>query len=196
MAGDRDERLDWAHLPHGVEPESLWSCLHDAKLRGTRSDLAGGTLVLVFESVHLREHLGLPDDWRFELHFAGVRSARATGWVRPEPPHLNGLGSEEQSRLTNQHFQTGREESMTWSQFERMLDNAALDILDADLACGPNVVAMRFGGMLDGDQWHQLIVQAGELSVRRSDDLPSSLDELQGLGEAYWTAFSQRQPPE
>lgn len=173
MSDTFEAELDWDHLPPGLAPLSLWRCLHDAYLTCCRSHLRERSLVLEFRSVHLKAHFNLPADWRFQFHFSKVQS----------------LAVEASSH--------GREESISWSAFELALaaDDCEFSVLEAHLIQqGERGVALRLGGKLDGDEWHQLTLQADALTVTRSDADSFSLEGLLALGEAYWDEFSQRRP--
>ena len=171
---------DWDHLPPGVVPTSLWSCLHDGYLSSSRSDLAGQSLVLEFDVHYLREHHGLPENCRFEFDFAGVQSVRASAYLRSTAAQL-GHGVE-----------PGRVESMSWAALEAALPDAPLDVYNAQLVQTDGGVALRIEGVLDGNDWCELVVRASRLSVHRSDGECFNLSELIGLGDAYWEAFARR----
>src|SRR5687768_16664933 len=98
--------VDWVHLPAGVEPRSLWSCLHDTELTAASSDIWNRSLVLEFNVLHLLEHHRLPDDLRFRFCLSEVRAVRAAAFVYPEPPPPNGVAGDCTSRV--------RDESVSW----------------------------------------------------------------------------------
>jgi hypothetical protein len=203
MADEGRAELDWIHLPQGVEPASLWDCLHDAALRAIRSDPWQRSVMLEFDVFYIREHHHLPDNCLFEFYFTDIRSVRAITYSYPDPPKLNGMSIpappaivgmrvEDKLRLKGEYVQKGRYETVTWGEFEKALADAEFEVHDAEIVQGEEVVTLRLWGMLGGEDWHQLVLRASRLSVHRSDDVAFSLDDLIALGNAYWEAFSQR----
>src|SRR4051812_13476750 len=117
--GERVRRLelDWVHPPPSIEPQSMWNCLHDGELQSVHADTLERSLELAFEVSYLQEHHRLPDDLLFQFRFSGVRSVRATTFIRwPGPfPNTEGKPREEESQLIREYWSKGREESVTWS---------------------------------------------------------------------------------
>jgi hypothetical protein len=79
-----------------------------------------------------------------------------------------------------------------WRELEKALVEADLDVLNADIVEGEEVVTLRLEGMLDDEEWYELVLRAGWLAVRRSDGTACSLQALMSLGSAYWEEFSRR----
>jgi hypothetical protein len=104
---------DWIHLLHGMQPLSLWSCLHDAHLRTVRSDILNGSVVLEFESPHLQGRRGIPDNTVFRFLLTGVSSLRAATYVNWPglPPDLTDKSFAEQNLLVEAYQAQRREES-------------------------------------------------------------------------------------
>ena len=191
---ERSLELDWIHLPPGTEPQSLWTCLHDAELQSVRSDTLERSLDLAFEVSYLRTHHHLPDDLLFQFRFTGVTSVRVTTFVHwPGPrPDKEGKSNEEQSYLVRECQSKGREESVNWDRFEANLKQSSLLVYDADLASGVRGSSLRLEGNWDDEYWYTIFIPSHELSVHRSDGAPFSLTELQRLGEDYWNHFAGR----
>ena len=195
MSDPSAANLDWVHLVSGVEPRSLWSCLHDAYLRSIQSDPLERSAVLEFETLHLQGWRGTPEDLRFRFLLTGVSSVRAaTGVPWPGPaPDVTGKPYEEQNRLIEAYQAKWREESVSWREFEeRLATGIRFEVLHAELAQHERTATLYLGGMLDDEAWHSLFLRAAQLSVSRSDGEPFSLDALIALGDDYWEAFSQR----
>jgi hypothetical protein len=143
---------------------SLWDCLHDGTLTALRGDAEQGAVSLEVDVFYVREWLRLPEICRFSIELHGVRSALARG-VEGEKP---------------------------WHDVSSAVAAAYCDISDASLERSTGSVCLRLSGMVDGDEWVQLEVEAAGLDVKRSDGAPFGLDELVAAGEEYWEAFSQR----
>jgi hypothetical protein len=203
MSENRVE-IDWVHLPASVEPQSLWTCLHDAELTAVTSDLWNRTVVLEFDVLHLRKHHHLPEDLRFRCRLCDVRSVRAVAFAYPEPPLLNGLtlpappevagmSVEEQLHLKGEYTARGRDESVSWGSFEAALADTRFEVLEAEFVQNSETVALHLEGRLDDEYWYRLFLQAGSLAVERSDGAACSLERFIALGDAYWEAFSSRE---
>ena len=187
--------LDWVHLPPGVQPRSLWSCLHDAYVRSIRSDTLERSVHLEFETPHLQGWRGTPEDLRFCFLLSGVSSVRVATCVPwPGPaPDVTGKPYAEQNRLIHAYQAKWREESVNWREFEERLSTGiSLEVLHAELAQNESSATLYLGGRLDYDEWHSLYLRAAQISASRSDGEPFSLDALIALGDDYWEAFSER----
>ena len=69
-----------------------------------------------------------------------------------------------------------------------------LDIADAALATSKDSLALRLRGHLNYAVYHEVFLRAERLTISGSNGKIFGLKEFQGLGEAYWEAFSRRQP--
>jgi len=188
--------FDWVNLPPGAIVQSLWSCLHDASLREIHSDLLGWRVTVEIDSHHLRVFRGLADDVRFLIEMAGVRSVRAEtftfwpgGFTRPP-----GISRAEESRLIKDYWGRGRNESVSWRDFEAAVLVSRLELKDAGVAFGDETVALQLGGHLGGDRYYTAFFRADRLVIGRSDGQDFGLDQLVSWGEAYWDAFARREP--
>lgn len=204
MSADAAPELDWVHLPPGVEPESLWACLHDSYLIRSRSNLWERTVTLDFRSYHLQAHFELPEDWEFQFRFEQVAAVRVFTYQSPTHPESEAIEAsgrelthEEHYRLATEANAHGRQETASWSSFELALadEDTSFDVLDAEYVRQEDAtITLRLGGMLDSSDWHQLVIRAGNLTVLRNDQESFSLEELITMGEAYWEDFSRRRP--
>lgn len=204
MNSDSVPELDWVHLPPGVEPESLWDCLHDSYLIRSRSNLWERTVTLDFRSYHLQEHFELPEDWEFQFRFEQVAAVRVFTYQTPKHPEREAievsgraLTHEEDYRLSVEAHERDRLETASWSSFELALvdEDTSFDVLNAEYVQREDgALTLRLGGMLHGSNWHQLVIRAGNLTVLRSDRESFSLEELLTMGETYLEDFSRRRP--
>src|SRR5262249_50862472 len=134
--------LDWVHLPSSSATRSLWTCLHDARLESVRSERLERSVTLSFDVWYIRDHHQLPEDLRFRFCLAGVRSVRAVTFVHwpgagPGRDVLLGKSYEEQTRLVDEYQSKGREESVSWTEFEEAVTpDAFLDLRHAELVTG------------------------------------------------------------
>jgi len=181
---------DWVHLPPGVEAEHLWHALHDARVCNIRSESNAGVVDLECDSTHIRDFHGLPEEWRFRFRFSGVRSVRAVAFRFPQLDYF-GKTPEEQARLYSEAARKGREETVGWREFEREVRDTQFEVTDAAFVRSEDEVALRLGGFLASGPWSCIYIRAAQLTVDRSDGISFSLDELKGMGEAYWEAFSR-----
>jgi hypothetical protein len=189
---------DWTHLPPNTNPLSLWECLHDAIIQTLHSDRVSCALTLELDVFYIREHHGLPDGLRFILRFDGVSSVRANVFaVWPGELSLPpGASPEERNRAIGEVQAKSREQSVSWSALETALEaeGVTFDIYAAELAEGENSVALRLQGYLDSEDYDELFIRAGSLSLSTSDGKGLTLQEFRQMGELYWDAFEQRQP--
>ncbi len=188
---------DWANLPQGAVTEYLDAWLHDACVESIRSDLLKRAISLHCDLEHLRAFHSWPEEFRFVLWLEGVQSARAYRYsiwpgefsVPPESSH------EEESRLVLEYQAKWREESLSWTEFEKAIsreDEQVLDIADAALATSEDLIALRLRGHLNYTVYHEVFLRAEKLVISGSDGRIFGLKELQELGEAFWEDFSRR----
>jgi hypothetical protein len=117
MILDDERTVDWVNLPAGLEETIIWACLHDANLQSIRTDALERLLSLEFEVTHLNEH---KDALRFIFTLSGVESIRALKWQNWSGDfHApTDVSYDENIRLVSEYKAKGREESVTWSDFE------------------------------------------------------------------------------
>jgi hypothetical protein len=171
--------------------------LHDGELITIRSDLFARTVILAFQIRHLNAFHQFPDDCRFSLEFLRVSSVRATRWSQ-WPGEIQvpaGTSRAEESRLIDEYQAKWREESGSWASVEDQLSSgnvSELDISNADLAVGPDAVALRLETQSEDQGFQVLTIAAEELRIRRTHDIELSLEDFVRLGKDYWTAFANR----
>jgi hypothetical protein len=188
---------DWANLPQGAVPEYLDAWLHDACVESIRSDLLKRTVSLHCDIEHLREFHRLPEGFQLILRLEGVQSARVHRYsIWPgefsAPP---GLSHEEESRLVLEYQAKWREESLSWTEFEKAITRECeqvLDIADAAFATSKDLIALRLRGHLNYTVYHEVFLRAEKLIISGSDGRVFGVKELQELGEAFWEDFSRR----
>ena len=71
-------------------------------------------------------------------------------------------------------------------------DDGELEVLHAELALGPGIVALRLDTQSEDEGFQVLTIVAEELRIHRNGDVQVTLDDFIRLGEAYWTAFANR----
>jgi hypothetical protein len=191
--------LDWANLPQGTLTEYLDATLHDAEIVSIRSDLLERKISIICDVEHLREFHHLPEGFQLILELEGVQSARVFRYsIWPGdfsvPP---GVSHEAESRLVLEYQAKWREESFSWADFEKSITREyaqVLDIADATLATSKESVALRLRGHHNYTVYHEVFLRAKKITIFGSNERVFGLKELQELGEAYWEAFSRRQP--
>jgi hypothetical protein len=188
---------DWVNLPQGTLTEYLDASLHDAEAVSIRSDLLQRTLSIRCDISHLCRFHRLPDGFQFILELEGVQSARVFRYpIWPgEFSVPSGLSHEEESRLVLEYQAKWREESLSWTEFEKAItreDGQILDIADANLATSKDSVALRLRGHVNYTAYHEVFLRAEKLTILGSDGRIFGVKEFQELGEAYWEAFSRR----
>jgi len=190
------ERVDWTHLPHGVEPLTLEGALHDGTLCAIRSDRMACSVELVIDVAHLREHFGLDESMRVVLRIDGVASVRAEQYeVWPGPrPELVGLSHAEQQQLVDAYRTKWRAVSVDWTEFEQRVSQESLWILDAELALSDDSLTFTANGEVSDNDWYKFFVSGRTLEIARTDGVPCSFDELRAMGTAYWDAFAACAP--
>ena len=188
---------DWTNLHHGALTEYLDVSLHDAEIVSIRSDLLERTVSIHCDVEHLREFHGLPEGFQLILGLEGVQSARVFRYsIWPGefsvPP---GVSREEESRLVLEYQAKWREESFSWTEFEKAITRECrqvLDIADAALATSKESVALRMRGHLNYTVYHEVFLRAEKLTILGSNGRIFGVKEFQEFGKAYWEAFSRR----
>jgi hypothetical protein len=193
---DRPKLTDWVNLPEDVRTVSLWDTLHDGDLMSLQSDRFARTVTLQFDVAYVREFNHLPEDARFVLVLTGVQSVRATG-SEPWPGGFStpaGASRDEEAKLIGDYQAKWREESQSWTEFERLVarDN---EVGDATLALTDNAVALKLGLLGGRDQYYEAIIRADRITFSVGSR-QLTLEEFVTLGEKYWEAFAKRQLPD
>ena len=199
ISDDDTSIVDWANLPQDVITEYLDASLHDAHVVSIRSDLLKRTVSLHCDIEHLRAFHHWPEGFQLILELERVQSVRVFRYsIWPGefsvPP---GISAEEESRLVLEYQAKWREESLSWTEFEKAITRECeqvLDISDAVLATSKEVIALRLCGHLNYAVYHEVFLRAEKLTISGTDGRTIGLKELQQLGEAFWDAFSRRQP--
>ena len=191
--------VDWANLPQGTITEYLDASLHDAEVFSIRSDLLERTVSIHCDVEHLREFHGLPEGFQLILKVEGIQSARVCRYsIWPgEFSVPSGVSHEEESRLVLEYQAKWREESFSWTDFEKVVtreSDQVLDIMDAALATSRDSVALRLRGHLNYTEYHEVFLRAEKLTISGSDGKIFGIREFQEFGETFWEAFSRRQP--
>jgi hypothetical protein len=198
-ADDETDVLDWANLPQGTRTEYLDASLHDAKVVSIRSDLLNRRVSIHCDVEHLREFHRLPEGFQLLLDLEGVQSARVFCYsIWPgEFSVPSGVSREEESRLVLEYQAKWREESLSWTEFEKAITRECeqvLDIADAALAMSTDSVALRLRGHLNYTVYHEVFLRAEKLTISGSNGRTFGPKEFQEFGEAFWEAFSRRRP--
>lgn len=189
---------DWVHLPVGVQAESLWTTLHDARLYFAGSDRIARTATLRFEIFYLDDNVTVT----FNLEeVTSLRVTRAAVWPgeyeRPE-----GISRSDESKLIAEYHSKWREESMGWGELEALLgsnnldasddEKDYLDISNADFVQSGAEVALHIQGfLLSADLWHELYLRGSRHHVVSSDGSILSLEHLTELGQSWWNGFGK-----
>jgi len=198
-ADDDTAVLDWANLPQGTQTEYLDAPLHDAHVVSIRSDLLKRRVSVNCDVKHLREFHRLPEGFQLILALEGVQSARVFRYsIWPgEFSVPSGVSREEESRLVLEYQAKWREESLSWTEFEKAISREheqVLDIADAALAISKDSVALRLRGHLNYTVYHEVFLRAESLTISGNNARIFGLKEFQEFGEAFWEAFGRRQP--
>ncbi|MGB0082921.1 MAG: hypothetical protein WBP90_15455 [Terracidiphilus sp.] len=184
--------VDWVNLPEGVVELSLWDTLHDGDLIAIESDLLARTLTLRFDVGYVRNFHKLGDETRFVLVISGVQSVRALTSV-PWPGDCqipDGTPYEQQQALIAEYQSKWREESLSWTEFERLIDKG-LEVSSATLGQGPSGVALQLGLLVGGDAYVETYIR-GESIAFSILERQLTPEEFVKLGEAYWEAFASK----
>ena len=150
------------------------------------------TLSLRFDVGYVRNFHNLPDDTRFVIVVSGVQSVRSFSSV-PWPGGCSipdGTPHEQQQAIVAEYQRKWREESLSWGDFERLIDKG-LELSSAVLIQGSKGVALRLGLLVGGDSYVDAFVRGEEItfSVGERQLTPQEFVEL---GEAYWEAFANK----
>lgn len=192
MPYNEHQIVGWVNLPGDAVETSLWTTLHDGKLIAVESDLFARTLTLRFKVDYVNEFHKLPEDTRFVIVISSVKSVRSFCWA-PWPGEFSipaGTPYEEQRSMVDEYQSKGREESLRWADFERMVQDD-LEVSHAVLAQRDDGVALRMELLICGDSYVEAIVRGEKIrfSIEHRELTP---EEFVGLGDAYWEAFARR----
>ena len=191
MPSDEQRVVDWVNFPDGIPTLSLWDALHDGDLLSIESDLLARTITLRFDVGYVRDFHRLPEETRFVIIVAGVQSVRAFHSVLwpggcQIPP---GTPRDQENIIIAEYQRKWREESLSWTDFERLNEND-LEVADATLGRCPNVVAFHFG-LLAEDHYVTVYIR-GEGATFHVGEKQVTLEEFVEFGEAYWDAYAKR----
>ena len=187
-------KLDWINLPPNVVAESLG--LHDGHLLSISSDLLERTVMLEVDAFHIHRDFRPEKEHRFVIQLQKVQSARATTWaVWPgEIPEFRGKPMAEQAILVEEYQAKWREESMCWGNFVAAFTSNVMDIDFADVASNESATALRVQGWLSGEEFDEqyvdVFVRAGQISIRRSNGTTITVEQFIQLSEAHWQALN------
>lgn len=182
--------VDWVNLPEGVAELSLWDTLHDGDLIAIESNLLARTLTLRFDVGYVRNYHKLSDETRFAVAISGVQSVRAFTSV-PWPGDCqipDGTPYEQQQALVAEYQSKWREESLSWAEFERLIDKG-LEVSSATLGQGPSGVALQMGLLVGGDSYVETYIRGEDISFSIGERQLTP-EEFVAFGEAYWEAFA------
>ena len=192
MVSEERPIVDWVNLPEGATELSLWSTLHDGDLTAIESDLLARTLTLRFDVGYVRDFHNLPEETRFVVIVGGVQSVRSVSGV-PWPDGCSIPAEtpyEQQQAVVAEYQSKWREESLSWTDFER-LTNDGLEVSSATLGQGSDGVALCLGLLVGGDSYVEAYVRGKEIafSIGARHLTPEGFVEV---GEAYWKEFAKK----
>jgi hypothetical protein len=193
VASDEQPTVDWVNLPQGIPTLSLWDTLHDGDLLIVESDLLARTLTLRFDVDYVRDFHHLPEQTRFVIRVSGVQSVRAlrsVPWPGECPIH-EGMPYAEQETLIAEYHRKWREESQSWTDFERLAKDE-LEVSDAMLGRGSDAVALQLGLLVKGGSDMEVYIR-GEGITFYVGEREVTPQEFVALGEAYWDALVKKQ---
>jgi hypothetical protein len=176
---------DWIHPPIAVTPRTLWPLLHDATLEIARGDHGERAALLQFVGVNGSDE----DSGRTSFHFESVASLRASVYKLPSQPFAERQGETREERNARvAHYQAlGREESLSWDQLEKTINDNGLLIADADLLSQPSGVALRLQGHDQGaGLYFVVVIRSLALKVFDGSNRESSLEDLLLRAESHW----------
>jgi len=191
VASDEKPIPDWVNFPESVPTVSLWDALHDGDVLSIESDQLARTVTLRFDVFYVRDFHRLPEETRFAIIVVGVQSARALHSV-PWPGGCQippGAANDQQSIIIAEYHRKWREESLSWTDFER-LNKDDFQVGNATLGRSPDVVTLQLG-FLAGDDYITAYVR-GEGATFHIGENEVTIEEFLALGEAYWNAFAKR----
>jgi hypothetical protein len=192
VASDEQPIVDWVNFPKNIETISLWDALHDGDLLSIESDLLARTVTLRFDVGYVKDFHHFPKEIRFVIIVNGVqsvRSIRSVPWPGgcPIPP---GTPNEQQSVIISEYHRKWREESQSWALFEQLVGDG-LEVSNATIGQGSNVVALQLGLLAGGDSYVEAYIR-GEEARFHVGKKRVTLEEFVALGEAYWNAFAEK----
>ena len=192
MASDEQPIVDWVNFPQNIPTISLWDALHDGDLLAIESDLLACTVTLRFDVPYVRDFHHLPEQTQFVIVVSGVRSVRSFVSV-PWPGGYTirqGMPRAQQEAAIAEYQRKCREESQSWADFERLISDG-LEVSNAMLGRGSDVVALRLGLLVGGDSYVDAYIR-GEGITFYIGEKQVTPEEFVALGEAYWEAFASR----
>lgn len=192
MPSDEKPIVDWVNFPEGIPTTSLWDALHDGDLLSIESDLLARAVTLRFDVGYVRDFHHFPKETRFVIAVNGVRSVRSLRSVPwpggcPIPP---GTPNEQQSVIISEYHRKWREESQSWADFEQLIGHG-LEVSNATIGQGSNVIAFQLGLLVGGDSYVEAYIR-GEGATFQVGEKRVTLEEFVAFGEAYWNAFAER----
>jgi hypothetical protein len=194
MDSDKQPVVDWVNFPEGIPTFSLWETLHDGDLLAIESDLLARTVTLRFDVGYVRDFHHLPEQTQFVIVVEGVQSVRAVRSV-PWPGGCSipqGTPNAQQSMLIAEYHRKWREESQSWTDFERLTsDPFGLEVSIATLGRGPDVTALQLGLLVARDSYVEAYIRGEGITFYIGDRQVTS-EEFVALGEGYWEAFAKR----
>jgi len=186
---EKEEKIDWTHLPNALEAITLWGCLHDGQLLACESNLEQRSVQLTFSVDHLVED---NDPDRFFITIGDVTSVRANLVFRRLGDFEETFNTkpEERTRLVKEYQEKWREESIGWPEFESLLSTDPLEITDAEMVQHEGSAALRLGGFLNGekvdDLYSEVFIRGAKISASRSNTKEFALSDFIELGNNYW----------
>jgi hypothetical protein len=194
MDSEEQPIVDWVNFPLDIPTLSLWDALHDGDLVAVESDLLARTVTLRFDVDYVRDFHNLPEHTQFVMVAEGVQSVRSVRNVSWPGgcSNLQGISREEQSALISEYHRKWREESQSWSDFERLTGEPfGLQVSNAALGRGAKAVALHLGLLVAGDSYVEAYIR-GEGMAFYIGETQATPEEFLALGEAYWEAFAKR----
>jgi hypothetical protein len=191
VASDEQPIVDWVDFPEGIPTFSLWDTLHDGDLLAVESDLLARTVTLRFDVGYERDFHRLPEQTQFVIVVNGVRSVRSFRSV-PWPGGCSipqGMPNAERTAVIAEYHRKWREESQSWADFEK-LTSEGLQVSNATLGRGSDVVALQLGLLVGGDSYVESYIR-GEGIAFYIGERQVTPEEFVALGEAYWSAFAK-----
>jgi hypothetical protein len=192
MDSDKQPVVDWVNFPEGIPTFSLWDTLHDGDLLAIESDLLACTVTLRFDVRYVRDFHHLPEPTQFVIVVNGVRSVRSFrtvswpgGYTIPQ-----GMSRAQQEAAIAEYQRKCREESQSWADLERLISDG-LEVSNATLGRGSDVVALQLGLLVGGDSYVDAYIR-GEGITFYIGEKQVTPEEFVALGEAYWEAFASR----
>ena len=192
MASEEQPIVDWVNFPDGIPTLSLWDTLHDGDLLAIESDLLARTVTLRFDVGYVRDFHHLPEQTQFVIVVKGVRSVRSLRSV-PWPGGCSipqGMPNAQQEQLIAEYHRKWREESQSWADFERLTSDG-LEVSNATLGRGSDVVALQLGLLVARDSYVEAYIRGEEITFYIGERHVTP-EEFVAAGEAYWDAFAKK----